>query len=124
MRGGRSISKYVRCGSSSKGPNGIYPPPGIHDPTSQVYRGRIRIRDCFHGGVGVTGPRIGVSVYVLRRHERRGVWLFVGVTTGMEVVVLGGHVIVGVRNIGQAPPWLATWSRIEMVAGGHAHVCM
>ena len=63
-----------------------------------------------------------MSVYILRRHERRGVGLFVGVTTGMEVELLGGHMIVGVKNIGIAPPGLATRSRIEMVAGGHAHM--
>ena len=35
----------------------------------------------------------------------------------MEVVVLGGHVIVGQSKNGIAPPGLATWSRIEMVVG-------
>ena len=72
----------------------------------------------------VTGPRIYVSVYILRRYEWGGVWLFVGGPTGMEVVVLGGHVIVGLSEKWIAPPGLATWSRIEMVEGGHAHVCM
>ena len=48
-------------------------------------------------GVGVAGLRICVSVYILLRYERGGVWFFVGDPTGMEVVligVLGGHVIV------------------------------
>ena len=52
------------------------------------------------------------------------VWLFVGGTSDMEVVVLGGHVIVGLSRKGIAPPGLATLSRIEMVMGGNAHVCM
>ena len=38
-----------------------------------------------------------VSVYILRRNEWGGVWLLVGSPTGMEVVVLGGHVIVELR---------------------------
>ena len=44
----------------------------------------------------------------------------------MEVVVMGGHVIDGLSKKVIAPPWLVTWSRIEMVVvvGGHAHVCM
>ena len=42
----------------------------------------------------------------------------------MELVVLGGHVIVGLSKTWIAPPELATWSRIEMVVGGHAHECM
>ena len=42
----------------------------------------------------------------------------------MEVVVLGGHVVVGLSKKGIAPPGLATWSCIEMVVGGHAHVCV
>ena len=67
-----------------------------------------------------------VSVYILRRCEGGGVWLFVGGPTGMEVVVMGGHVIDGLSKKVIAPPWLVTWwSRIEMmVVGGHAHVCM
>ena len=124
MRGGRLISKYVRCDSSSKHPNGIYPSSKILIQLPRSTGVEYETWDGFHCEVGVTGPRLGVSHYILRRQERGGVWLFVGVTTGMEVVVLGGHVIVGVRNIGIAPPGLATWSRIEMVVGGHAHVCM
>ena len=44
----------------------------------------------------------------------------------MEVVVLGGHVIVGLSKKGIAPPGLGldTWSRIEMEVSGHARVCM
>ena len=52
---------------------------------------------CFQCGFGFAGPRICVSVYILRRYEWGGVWLFVGGPTGMEVVLivaLGGHVIV------------------------------
>ena len=65
-----------------------------------------------------------MSAYTLRRYEGGGVWLFFSDPTGMEVAVLGGHVIVGLMKKGIAPPGLATWSRIEMVVGGHAHVCM
>ena len=42
----------------------------------------------------------------------------------MDVVVLGGHVIVGLSKKWIAPPGLTTWSRIEIVVGGHVHVCM
>ena len=77
----------------------------------------------FHCKFEVTAPRICVSVYILRRYEFGGVWLFVGGPTGMKVVVLGGHVIVGLSKQWIAQPGLATWSRIEMVVGGHAQVC-
>ena len=40
----------------------------------------------------------------------------------MEVVVMGGHVILGLSKEGIAPPGLATWSHVEMVVGGHANV--
>ena len=42
----------------------------------------------------------------------------------MEVVVSGGHVIVGLSKKWIAHPWLAMWSRVEMVVGGHVHECM
>ena len=42
-------------------------------------------------------------------------------TTGMEIVVLGGHVNVGLSKKDIAPPGLTTWSRTEMVVG--RHVC-
>ena len=64
-----------------------------------------------------------MSVYILRRYEREKVLLFVGGPTDMEVVVLGGQVIVGLCQKLIAPPGLVTWFRIEMVVGGHAHVC-
>ena len=51
-------------------------------------------------------------------------WSFVGGPIGMEVVVLGGHGIVGPSKTGKAPPGLDTWSRIEMVVGGDVHVCI
>ena len=75
----------------------------------------------------VTGSRIYitcVSVFILRRYEGGGVWLFVRGPTGMEVVLRGGHMIVGLSKKGIAPPGLGTWSHIEMVVGGHANVCM
>ena len=39
----------------------------------------------------------------------------------MEVVVMGGHVIVGVNINGIASPGLATCSRMEIVVGSHVH---
>ena len=45
-------------------------------------------------------------------------------TTGIEISVLGGHVIAGLSKNGIASPGLATWSGIEMAVGGHFHVCM
>ena len=36
-----------------------------------------------------------VRVYILPRYEGGGEWLFFRDPTGMEVVVLGGYVIVG-----------------------------
>ena len=43
----------------------------------------------------------------------------------MEVVLLGGHMIVELSRRGIAPPGLARWCRLEkMVVGGHVHVCM
>ena len=42
----------------------------------------------------------------------------------MEVVVSGGHVIVGLSKKWIAHPWLEMWSRVEMVAGDHVHECM
>ena len=65
-----------------------------------------------------------MSVYILRRYELGGVCLFLRGPTGMEVVGLGGHVIVGLSKHRIAPPGLATWFRFEMVMGGHVHVCM
>ena len=50
--------------------------------------------------------------------------LFVGGPTDIEVLVLGGHVIVGLSKMGIAPPGLDTWSRIEIVVGGQVHPCM
>ena len=48
-----------------------------------------------------------VSVYILRRYEGGGVWLFVRGPTGIEVVLLSGHVIVGLSKKGIiAPPVL------------------
>ena len=43
--------------------------------------------------------------------------MFVGGTTDMEVVLLGGNVIVGLSRKGIAPPRMATLSRVEMVMG-------
>ena len=39
-----------------------------------------------------------VSVYILRRYEGAGVWLFVGGPTGIGVVARGSHVIVGLSK--------------------------
>ena len=64
---------------------------------------------------------VSVRVYILRRYDGGGVWLFVRGPAGIEV---DGHVVVGLSKKGIAPPGLATWSRIEMVVGGHVHVCM
>ena len=50
--------------------------------------------------------------------------MFVGGPTGMEVVVMGDYVIVGLSKNGIEPPGLATWSRIEIVVGSHVHVRM
>ena len=77
---------------------------------------------CFHFEILVTGSRLCVSVYIPRRYEGGGVWLFVGDPTGMEVAVMGGHVIVGLVKKGITPPGLGTWSHIKMVVGGHANV--
>ena len=55
----------------------------------------------------VTGSRIYimcVSVYVTRRYDGGGVWLFVRGPTGMEVVVMGGHMIDGLSKRVIAPP--------------------
>ena len=37
---------------------------------------------------------------------------------------MGGRVIVGLSEDGIPPPVLATSSRMKMVMGGHAHVCL
>ena len=44
--------------------------------------------------------------------------------TGVEGLLLGGRVIVGLSEDGIPPPGLATSSRMEMVMGAHVHVCM
>ena len=120
---GRSISKHVRFDSSSKHPNGIYPTPKILIQLPGSTGVEYETGRCFHCEFRVTGPRICVSLYILRRHEGGGVWLFVGGPTGMEVVVRGGQVIVGLNRKRIEPPGLATWSRIEMVVGVLAYVC-
>ena len=58
---------------------------------------------CSHCEFGVTGVKISVSVYVLRRYEGGGVWLFAGGPIGLEVVVLGGQVIVGLSKKEKTP---------------------
>ena len=105
MRGGRSLSEHVRRDSSSKHPNDIYP---SRKNLIQLLRStstgvEYEKWGCFHCEFGVTGPRIYVSVCIQRRYEGVGVWLFVGGPTGMEVVVLGGHVIVGLSKEGIPP---------------------
>ena len=85
---------------------------------------KYEISGCLQCEVGVTGPRVSVSVYILCRYEGGGVRLIVGGPSGIEVVVLGGHVIVGLSKKRIQPPGLATLSRFEMGVGGHVHVCM
>ena len=40
----------------------------------------------------------------------------------MEVVVMSGHVIVGLSKNGITPQGLVTWSYVEMVVGCHVNV--
>ena len=115
MRGDRPELKHVRRDSSSKHPIGVLPSPNLLIQLPRCTGVEYITSGCFQSAFGVTGPRICVSVYILRRYEWGGVWLLVGSPTGMEVVVLGGHVIVGLCKQWVAPPGLATWSRIKMV---------
>ena len=124
MHGGRLISKYSWREFSSKHPSGVYPSPNILIQLPRSTGVECESWRCFHSEFGVTGPRICVTVYILRSYEWGGVWFFLGGPTGMEVVVMGGHVIIGLCKKLIVPPGLAIWSRIEMVGGGHAHVCM
>ena len=90
MRGGRSISNKGLRGSGIEPPNGIYTSPNM---LIQLYRStstgvEYETSGCFHCEFGVTGPRVYVSVHVLRRYEGGGVRLLVGGPTGIEIVVL------------------------------------
>ena len=100
MRGGRSISESVRCDSSSEHPDGIHPSPNmlIQVPRSTSTGVGYESWGCFHCEFGVTGPRVCGIVYILRRHEGGGVRLLVGRPTAIEIVVLGGRVIVGLSK--------------------------
>ena len=128
MRGGRSISNKVKglCGSSIEHPNGIYPSPNMLIQLSWSTSTGVKYETwgCFHCEFGVTGPRVYVSVYTQRRYEGGRVRLIVGGPTGIEIVVLEGHVIVGLSKKRIPPPGLATSSRVEMGVGDHVHVCM
>ena len=55
-----------------------------------------------------------MSVYILRRYEGGGVSLLVGGPTRKEIVVLGGHLIFGLRKKGIPQPGLVMLSRIQM----------
>ena len=98
IRGGRSIPKHIRRYSSSKHPNGFHPSTKILIQLVRSVWVEYETWGCYHGEFGVTGPKICVSVYILRRYERGRLWLFLGGPTGMEVVVTGGHLIVGFSN--------------------------
>ena len=94
------ISHKVLHGSSSQHPNGIYPSINmlIHFPRSTSTGVEYETWGCFHCEFGATGPRISVCVYIPRRYEGGRMRLLIGGITGIEVVVLGGHVIVGLSK--------------------------
>ena len=83
MRSGRSIPKLVWCDSSSKHHNGIYSSPKIQNQLPRSTGVEYETWGCFDYEFGIAGPRICVSVYILRSFEWGEVWLFVGGPTGM-----------------------------------------
>ena len=90
----------MRCDSSSEHPNGIYPSRKflIQLPRSTSTGVEYETWGCFHCEFGVTRPRVCGIVYILRRYEGGGVRLLVGRPTAIEIVVLGGRVIVGLSK--------------------------
>ena len=123
MSSGRSISKRGWYDSSSKHPNGIYPSPQILIQLPRSTRVEQETRGCFDYQFAIAGPRICVSVYLLRSFEwgevlsvvvrRRPNWYGGSSGAGWPCDRCGF-----IKPL-IAPPGLATWSRIEIAEGGH-----